>query len=341
MKGLAILLPWNVTLATLERFHFPNWPYINNVAYTTSLIVSQIIGQKYQPKSFSRCFALLATTCLCVPLQLQISIPAPYNFLVAIVITCALAVGSSCAQLVAIDRATADDRGLVISIGCGLAGPVAALYGDHLEAFYICAAACLVCAYWGDDTFYPPQRKKSPDLPQFTAMSPGFPPVRSPVRVTVSTASTYGGSPLSLVSMPNLSWTARATIMQQTLFWTYVLSFYCFPGRLLTWMPETTSIFQLVDCVGRFLPMLFTRLSWTIAPWLALLRLPFLIPILFPSLVDSFSFEIRLLLITLFAFFNGLVTSLILGQGEDAHVGPGLSMALIGGIVVGSWIGLV
>merc|ERR1711915_758994 len=102
---------------------------------------------------------------------------------------------------------------------------------------------------------------------------------------------------------------------------TYVISFYCFPGRLLNWLPQSTAIFQLTDRIGRFLPMLCTSLNWKIAPWIASSRLLFLIPIFFPSLVELFPFEIRVLLITIFSFTNGLVTSLILGQNVTSDVG--------------------
>jgi len=359
--GIAVLLPWNVCISTFSKFNYSDWPFTNSAAYTTALLVSQIIGigQRYAPKSFSWPFASLAIVCLLVPLQIHFTIPAPYDFLLSCTLIVLMAMSSSFSQLVTMERAAIDDQGLVMSIGSGLAGPIAAMYGDRFDGYFVSAAACLVCSYWGDDSLYPEyplQGKSILPLALHTPMSTTTistaattrPVSPSPSEISTAATATTVHSPLSTAEELEPCSSdiyirkddTNNRMLKFTLFATYALSFYCFPGKLLNWVPQATAVFQLTDFVGRCTPMFFP-LTWKLAPPIALLRLPFLTLVLIPSVVELFTLEIKIMAIGLFAFSNGLITSLILGQSEETGIGAELSLSLIGGLVTGSWLAML
>jgi len=382
IAGIAVLLPWNVCISTFSRFRYYNWPYTNSAAYTTALLASQMIGiigrKRVSPNFFLWPFASLAISCLFVPLQIHFNIPRPYDFLLSCALVVLMAMSSSFSQLVTMKKAAIDDQGLVMSIGSGLAGPIAAMYGDRFDGYFVSAAACLVCSYWGDDNLHPeyPEGKSilpvallsptsttttistaataaAPQSPSDNICKHGAPPGPS----TISTAATAAApqSPsdnictLSAVTEQPDACSLEIVVQKRantdrllkfTLFATYVLSFYCFPGRILVWMPRATALFQLMDFAGRCAP-LFIHISWKIAPPVAVLRLPFLAFILIPSLMTLLTFEIKEVLIALFAFSNGLITSLIFAYSEDPRLGAEMSLSMILGLVTGSWLSVL
>jgi len=354
IAGIAVLLPWNVCISTFSRFRYYNWPYTNSAAYTTALLASQMIGiigrKRVSPNFFLWPFASLAISCLFVPLQIHFNIPRPYDFLLSCALVVLMAMSSSFSQLVTMKKAAIDDQGLVMSVGSGLAGPIAAMYGDRFDGYFVSAAACLVCSYWGDDNLHPEYPEGKSILP-VALLSP------TSTTTTISTAATAAApqSPsdnictLSAVTEQPDACSLEIVVQKRantdrllkfTLFATYVLSFYCFPGRILVWMPRATALFQLMDFAGRCAP-LFIHISWKIAPPVAVLRLPFLAFILIPSLMTLLTFEIKEVLIALFAFSNGLITSLIFAYSEDPRLGAEMSLSMILGLVTGSWLSVL
>lgn len=329
IAGLAVLMPFNVTILTFDHFSaFPGWPYQCMVAYCLPLFISQVIGQRYPPQTTWKPLGCLAFACLILPVILKLNIPVPVCHVVALLAVSVMAISCAASQLATFGRAAKDNHGLAISIGTGLAGPVTALGGHSMDGYIIAAAITLLCAYWSeyDSMFDTP----IDTLPTF-ALSSG----------TVSTASTASTGSASPCSINEEEEKPKMWAFALTMFFTYLVSGFCFPAMIQHWIPGVVMFYQVWDFIGRCIPMI-CQIPWCVGPPMALIRALFVIPLLVVALPPLMTYELKLLLLASFAFSNGFLTSLIFAQSAASPtLGRLLSLSICFGLTAGSILAMI
>eukprot|EP00397_Hematodinium_sp_SG-2012_P038884 GEMP01042370.1.p1 GENE.GEMP01042370.1~~GEMP01042370.1.p1 ORF type:complete len:425 (+),score=59.73 GEMP01042370.1:213-1487(+) len=327
IAGIAVLMPFNVIILTFDQFQtFQNWPFQCMVAYCLPIFFAQIVGQYYPPTTIWRPLGCLTCACACMPLLLHFSVPIPVGHVCALCVVTLTALSSAFSQLAIFGRGARDNKGLAVSIGTGLAGPVSALCDGSVNGYLVAAAICFLCAYWSEyDSCF---EGKTDIVPAF--MSP---------LESSSAASTIAETPLLRGSLAKGLVTERPLRMHVyaiTIWFTYLLSGFCFPGKIDHWLPRVVAYYQVWDFIGRCIPMI-CKIPWSIAPPMAIIRALFAIPVIATSLPPLMTYEFKLVLVAAFAFTNGFLTSLTFARSAASPpLGRLLSLSICFGLSTGS-----